>query len=75
MLFEPIALSISEKYDFTNPLLSDELLKAPFGNPSPKIALPANLKEEINSGKSFAFLKTAISEEPPPISIERLYPG
>jgi hypothetical protein len=54
-------------YALTNPLLSEEFANAPYGNPSPKIALPANLKEEINSGELAAFLKTAISDEPPHI--------
>jgi hypothetical protein len=55
--------------------LSDEFEKALLGKPSPKIALPANLIDEINSGISFSFSKTAISVEPPPISIDKLSPG
>ena len=44
-------------YSLTNPFVSEEFVKAPFGKPSPKIALPANFTEEINSPEGeFIFL-------------------
>jgi hypothetical protein len=42
--------------------------------PSPNIAYPANLKEEIRIALSLCSSNTAISDEPPPISIDKLKP-